>query len=135
MIISYQYQRTLFVQRIQRKYVWVFFIKVPGKRERILYLFLVSLRTCIVYIYVYMYVNTHVRVSVYVYLCVRVLFVREHALYVGVTKVNNCLSEARDDVWLGSGGGDLGQSHVDGNAIVVQRRRLEYDSRRTDDHG
>lgn len=40
---------------------------------------------------------------------VYVLCVREHALYVDVTKeINNCPSEARDDVWLGSGGGDLG---------------------------
>lgn len=70
------------------------------------------------------------------YICICVPCVREHALYVEVTeKINNCLSEARDDVWLGSGGCDLGQSHVDGDAIVVQRRRLEYDPRCTDNHG
>lgn len=68
--------------------------------------------------------------QVYMYVCTWACVVRG-----GNEKVNNCLSEACDDVWLGSGGGDLGQSHVDGNAIVVQRWRLEYDSCRTDDYG
>ena len=35
------------------------------------------------------------------------------------------LSEGRDDVRFGSGRGDLRESHVDGQAVVVERRRLE----------
>lgn len=59
----------------------------------------------------------------------------EHASYVKVTKLNNCLSEACDDVWLGSGGSDLGQSHVNGDAIVIERWCLKDDTCRADDYG
>lgn len=53
----------------------------------------------------------------------------------GINAISNCLSEARDDVWLGSGGGDFGESYVDGDAIVVQGRCLQYNPGRADDYG
>lgn len=53
----------------------------------------------------------------------------------GINAISNCPSEARDDVWLGSGGGDLGEPYVDGDAIVVQGRRLQYNPGRADDYG
>lgn len=53
----------------------------------------------------------------------------------GNNVINNCPSEARDDVWLGSGGGDLGKPYVDGDAIVVQGWRLQYNPGRTDEYG
>lgn len=43
----------------------------------------------------------------------------------GINAISNCPSEARDDVWLGSGGGDFGEPYVDGDAVVVQGRRLQ----------
>jgi len=53
----------------------------------------------------------------------------------GINAISNCLSEARDDVWLGSGGGDFGEPYVDGDAIVVQSRRLQYNPGRADNYG
>lgn len=63
------------------------------------------------------------------------MYVFEYQLYTrGINVISNCPSEARDDVWLGSGGGDLGESYVDGDAIVVQGGRLQYNPSRADDH-
>lgn len=53
----------------------------------------------------------------------------------GINAISNCPSEARDDVWLGSGGGDFGEPYVDRDAIVVQGRRLQYNSGGADDYG
>lgn len=60
-------------------------------------------------------------------------------MFVGIREgngvISNWPSKVWNDVWLGSGGGDLGESYVDRDAIVVQSRRLQYYTRRTDDHG
>jgi len=62
-----------------------------------------------------------------IYICIRV--------FTRAALIRNCPSEVRGDVWLGSGGGDFGEPHVDGDAIIVQGRRLQYNPGRADDYG